>query len=39
MIPCYWCFLHFGKLEWLKNYPRSPWAAAVREEDLRHAAN
>jgi MoaA/NifB/PqqE/SkfB family radical SAM enzyme len=39
MIPCYWCFLHFGKLEWLKNYPRSPWAAAVLEEDLRHAAN
>ena len=27
--PCYWCFKHFGKLEWLKNYPESPWAAGV----------
>lgn len=27
--PCYWCFKHFGKLAWLKNYPESPWAAGV----------
>jgi MoaA/NifB/PqqE/SkfB family radical SAM enzyme len=26
---CYWCYRHFGKLEWLKNYPDSPWAAGV----------
>jgi len=26
---CYWCYHHFGKLEWLKNYPDSPWAAGV----------
>jgi MoaA/NifB/PqqE/SkfB family radical SAM enzyme len=28
-IPCYWCFKHFGKLDWLRNYPDSPWAAGV----------
>ena len=27
--PCYWCVKHFGKSEWLKNYPESPWAAGV----------
>ena len=26
---CYWCYRHFGKLEWLKDYPDSPWAAGV----------
>jgi MoaA/NifB/PqqE/SkfB family radical SAM enzyme len=26
---CYWCYRHFGKLEWLKNYPDSPWAEGV----------
>ncbi len=29
--PCYWCFKHFGKLEWLQNFPDSPWAAGVLE--------
>ncbi len=24
--PCHWCLYHFGKLEWLKDYPDSPWA-------------
>lgn len=24
--PCYWCLKHFGKLEWLKDFPESPWA-------------
>jgi len=28
-IPCYWCFKHFGKLDWLKGFPDSPWAAGV----------
>jgi MoaA/NifB/PqqE/SkfB family radical SAM enzyme len=28
-ILCYWCYKHFGKLEWLKNYPDSPWAAGI----------
>ncbi len=27
--PCYWCMKHFGKLEWLKDFPESPWAAGV----------
>lgn len=27
--PCYWCLNHFGKLEWLKDFPDSPWAAGV----------
>lgn len=26
---CYWCHKHFGKLEWLKEFPDSPWAAGV----------
>jgi MoaA/NifB/PqqE/SkfB family radical SAM enzyme len=35
--PCYWCFRHFGKLEWLRDFPDSPWAAGVLEEDKGHA--
>ncbi|MBN2059578.1 MAG: radical SAM protein [Deltaproteobacteria bacterium] len=23
---CNWCFYQFGKLDWLKEYPESPWA-------------
>ncbi|MDO9558553.1 MAG: radical SAM protein [Syntrophales bacterium] len=23
---CNWCFFEFGKLDWLKEYPESPWA-------------
>jgi MoaA/NifB/PqqE/SkfB family radical SAM enzyme len=23
--PCYWCLKHFGKLDWLKDFPDSPW--------------
>jgi hypothetical protein len=23
---CNWCFLQFGKLDWLKEYQESPWA-------------
>ena len=30
--PCYWCFKHFGKLAWLKEFPDSPWAAGVLSE-------
>jgi MoaA/NifB/PqqE/SkfB family radical SAM enzyme len=26
---CYWCHNYFGKFNWLKNYPESPWAEAV----------
>jgi MoaA/NifB/PqqE/SkfB family radical SAM enzyme len=36
-IPCYWCFLHFGKLEWLRGYPRSPWSAGVLDEEVSFA--
>ncbi len=35
-IPCYWCFRHFGKLEWLRDFPESPWAAGVLEEEWCH---
>jgi MoaA/NifB/PqqE/SkfB family radical SAM enzyme len=27
--PCYWCLKYFGKLDWLKDFPHSPWAAGV----------
>jgi|UniRef100_A0A7C3SJX8 MoaA/NifB/PqqE/SkfB family radical SAM enzyme len=26
---CYWCLRRLGKLYWLKEFPDSPWAAAV----------
>jgi len=28
-IPCYWCLKYFGKLDWLRNYPESPWAKGI----------
>jgi MoaA/NifB/PqqE/SkfB family radical SAM enzyme len=37
-IPCYWCFKHFGKLEWLKDHPESPWSAGVLEKESCHAS-
>ncbi len=30
---CYWCFKHFGKLNWLKEFSDSPWAEGVRKEE------
>jgi MoaA/NifB/PqqE/SkfB family radical SAM enzyme len=36
-IPCYWCFKHFGKLEWLRNHPESPWAAGILENDRKNS--
>jgi hypothetical protein len=32
-IPCYWCMKYFDKLNWLKNYPESPWAAGILENE------
>jgi MoaA/NifB/PqqE/SkfB family radical SAM enzyme len=32
-IPCYYCLKYFGKLSWLKNYPDSPWAAGILEDE------
>ncbi len=31
-IPCLWCMKHFGKLDWLKDFPASPWAAWLMDE-------
>lgn len=28
-VPCYWCLKRFGKLDWLRNYPDSPWSAGI----------
>lgn len=25
--PCLWCLRHFGKLDWLRDFPDSPWSA------------
>lgn len=36
LIPCYWCTRHFGKLAWLRDFPESPWAAGVPEEEWCH---
>jgi MoaA/NifB/PqqE/SkfB family radical SAM enzyme len=30
--PCFWCMKHFGKLDWLKDFPDSPWAAWLMDE-------
>ncbi len=37
LIPCYWCFRHFDKLDWLKHFPQSPWSAGLLKEEQRHA--
>lgn len=36
-IPCYWCARHFGKLDWLRDFPESPWSYDVFEEKRSHA--
>jgi hypothetical protein len=36
-IPCNWCFRHFGKLEWLRDFPESPWSAMVLEGEVQNA--
>lgn len=30
---CYWCFYQFGKLNWLRAYPNSPWAKGVLDAE------
>jgi MoaA/NifB/PqqE/SkfB family radical SAM enzyme len=34
---CYWCLEHFGKLDWLQDFPDSPWASGFLEKEGRHA--
>ena len=31
-IPCYWCLKYFGKFNWLKNYPESPWVKGILDK-------
>ncbi len=33
--PCLWCLKHFGKLDWLKDFPASPWTAWLMDENSR----
>ena len=33
--PCHWCMKYFGKLDWLKDFPDSPWTARLLGEDER----
>jgi len=37
-IPCYWCLRHFDKLEWLRDFPESPWAVGVLAKGGSHAS-
>jgi len=37
-IPCFWCLRHFDKLQWLQDFPESPWAAGVLAKGGSHAA-
>jgi len=30
--PCHWCLKYFGKLDWLKDFPDSPWTAWLIDE-------
>ena len=30
--PCHWCLKYFGKLDWLKDFPDSPWTAWLMDE-------
>jgi MoaA/NifB/PqqE/SkfB family radical SAM enzyme len=34
--PCYWCLKYFGKLDWLKEFPDSPWTAWLMDESGRN---
>jgi MoaA/NifB/PqqE/SkfB family radical SAM enzyme len=33
--PCLWCLKYFGKLDWLKDFPDSPWTAWLLGENGR----
>jgi MoaA/NifB/PqqE/SkfB family radical SAM enzyme len=33
--PCLWCLKHFGKMDWLKDFPDSPWTAWLLGADER----
>ena len=35
--PCHWCLKYFGKLDWLKDFPDSPWTAWLLDENGRNA--
>jgi MoaA/NifB/PqqE/SkfB family radical SAM enzyme len=32
--PCHWCLKYFGKLEWLKDFPDSPWTDWLMEKPM-----
>jgi MoaA/NifB/PqqE/SkfB family radical SAM enzyme len=34
-IPCLWCLKYFGKLDWLKDFPDSPWTGWLMEDNSR----
>jgi MoaA/NifB/PqqE/SkfB family radical SAM enzyme len=34
--PCLWCLKYFGKLDWLKEFPDSPWTAWLLGEKGRY---
>lgn len=34
--PCLWCLQYFGKLDWMKNFPDSPWTDWLLGEDCRY---
>ena len=31
--PCLWCLKYFGKLDWLKDFPDSPWTGWLMDEN------
>ncbi len=33
--PCHWCLKYFGKLDWLRDFPDSPWTAWLLDGDRR----
>jgi MoaA/NifB/PqqE/SkfB family radical SAM enzyme len=34
--PCYWCLKYFGKLDWLNDFPDSPWTAWLMDGNHRN---
>ena len=34
--PCLWCLKYFGKLDWLKDFPDSPWTDWLMDENGRN---
>jgi MoaA/NifB/PqqE/SkfB family radical SAM enzyme len=35
--PCHWCLKYFGKLDWLEDFPDSPWAKWLLDDNRQNS--